>query len=220
MPYLKKSSKFTQRERGASYATKRPISLIQQAYPVSRIDESGTIDSNIQPDMDTNIVLNSEYEISEHIKSPRLFSFDNVLQDNSPNVNQLPSFVNVSCGNNFTIIFDDDGKNLTLIGSPPIPGIPTGEPITELEDYEIKFVAAGGRHIGVLVARQWIRDEDATECTKCKAVFTAFRRKHHCRNCGGIFCGRCTQNRVTIMRLGYSVPQRVCEKCFEQLKYR
>jgi 1-phosphatidylinositol-3-phosphate 5-kinase len=27
-------------------------------------------------------------------------------------------------------------------------------------------------------------DENAKECYDCKSVFTAWRRKHHCRICG------------------------------------
>ncbi len=37
----------------------------------------------------------------------------------------------------------------------------------------------------------WMADENAKECRECLSVFTPFRRKHHCRICGQIFCGRC-----------------------------
>lgn len=36
----------------------------------------------------------------------------------------------------------------------------------------------------------WMPDEASKECTGCQSVFTAFRRKHHCRVCGQIFCSR------------------------------
>lgn len=30
----------------------------------------------------------------------------------------------------------------------------------------------------------WMDDENCKECYDCKSVFTAWRRKHHCRICG------------------------------------
>jgi 1-phosphatidylinositol-3-phosphate 5-kinase len=30
----------------------------------------------------------------------------------------------------------------------------------------------------------WMDDENCKECYDCKSVFSAWRRKHHCRICG------------------------------------
>ena len=38
---------------------------------------------------------------------------------------------------------------------------------------------------------QWKNDEQVTSCENCEAKFTFFNRRHHCRVCGGIFCGTC-----------------------------
>lgn len=38
----------------------------------------------------------------------------------------------------------------------------------------------------------WMKDESATSCFSCNRKFTTFRRKHHCRVCGQIFCSTCT----------------------------
>lgn len=40
------------------------------------------------------------------------------------------------------------------------------------------------------------------------------RRRHHCRNCGRIFCGRCSSNELSIPELGYDKKVRVCNLCF------
>lgn len=40
----------------------------------------------------------------------------------------------------------------------------------------------------------WMADENCKECYDCKSVFTTWRRKHHCRICGQIFCSRCAPN--------------------------
>lgn len=37
----------------------------------------------------------------------------------------------------------------------------------------------------------WDEDNVVSRCRSCQAEFTASLRKHHCRNCGGIFCDVC-----------------------------
>ena len=36
----------------------------------------------------------------------------------------------------------------------------------------------------------WIQDEAVTKCMKCDIEFTITERKHHCRDCGKIFCAK------------------------------
>ncbi|GAA6054124.1 hypothetical protein JCM3770_003207 [Rhodotorula araucariae] len=57
----------------------------------------------------------------------------------------------------------------------------------------------------------WIKDESARECSQCQAVFTTFRRKHHCRICGQIFCINCASH--ILPRLGHLERVRVCDGC-------
>ena len=38
----------------------------------------------------------------------------------------------------------------------------------------------------------WIDDNKETSCFKCKTLFSIWRRKHHCRGCGRIFCHSCS----------------------------
>ncbi|KAL6207046.1 hypothetical protein ACLB2K_024291 [Fragaria x ananassa] len=53
---------------------------------------------------------------------------------------------------------------------------------------------------------------DASHCQGCSSQFTFINRKHHCRRCGGIFCGSCTQQRMFLRGQGDS-PVRICEPC-------
>ncbi|KZT08628.1 uncharacterized protein LAESUDRAFT_757348 [Laetiporus sulphureus 93-53] len=63
----------------------------------------------------------------------------------------------------------------------------------------------------------WMDDELCKECYDCKSVFTAWRRKHHCRICGQIFCSRCASNIIKGARFGHNGMVRVCNLCLEKL---
>ncbi|XP_046994160.1 lateral signaling target protein 2 homolog [Schistocerca americana] len=60
----------------------------------------------------------------------------------------------------------------------------------------------------------WVPDIMAPRCMACAAAFTVVRRRHHCRNCGKVFCARCSSNSVPLPRYGHVKPVRVCNRCF------
>ena len=44
--------------------------------------------------------------------------------------------------------------------------------------------------------------------------FSLVLRKHHCRICGQIFCGNCSNDRIAGKYFGFSAPRiRCCESC-------
>ncbi|KAK0157773.1 hypothetical protein PV328_011471 [Microctonus aethiopoides] len=57
----------------------------------------------------------------------------------------------------------------------------------------------------------WTNDRLATHCKGCNREFNLTRRKHHCRNCGKIFCNACSDN--TIAMPNSTKPVRVCDEC-------
>ncbi|KAJ7086595.1 hypothetical protein C8R43DRAFT_311055 [Mycena crocata] len=63
----------------------------------------------------------------------------------------------------------------------------------------------------------WMDDENCRECYDCESIFTTWRRKHHCRICGQIFCSRCASNIVKGYRFGQDGMIRVCNLCVEKL---
>ncbi|KAK0536074.1 Mitochondrial distribution and morphology protein 12, partial [Tilletia horrida] len=65
-----------------------------------------------------------------------------------------------------------------------------------------------------LSRKYWMADEVAKECRECLSTFTPFRRKHHCRICGQIFCGRCASH---IISFGENDMIRVCNFCLNML---
>ncbi|KAJ7922865.1 hypothetical protein B0H13DRAFT_1982098 [Mycena leptocephala] len=63
----------------------------------------------------------------------------------------------------------------------------------------------------------WMDDENCKECYDCESIFTTWRRKHHCRICGQIFCSRCASNIIKGYRFGHDGMIRVCNLCVEKL---
>ncbi|XP_047316396.1 protein FREE1-like [Impatiens glandulifera] len=66
----------------------------------------------------------------------------------------------------------------------------------------------------------WVPDEAVKKCTSCAADFGAFMRRHHCRNCGDIFCDKCTQGRVTLTADDDAQTVRVCDRCMAEVTQR
>lgn len=80
----------------------------------------------------------------------------------------------------------------------------------------------------------WMDDELCKECYDCKSVFTAWRRKHHCRICGKpfrwcdltrmpthtsgqVYCSRCASNIIKGARFGQDGMIRICNLCLDKL---
>lgn len=67
----------------------------------------------------------------------------------------------------------------------------------------------------------WMKDEKVKECYDCKQSFSAFRRRHHCRICGQIFCTKCASSIVNGVRFGHDSDMRVCNFCLQLIdEYR
>ena len=50
----------------------------------------------------------------------------------------------------------------------------------------------------------WMPDSQCKECYDCNEKFTTFRRRHHCRLCGQIFCSRCCNQEIPGKFMGYT----------------
>ncbi|KAH9290696.1 hypothetical protein KI387_034813, partial [Taxus chinensis] len=68
--------------------------------------------------------------------------------------------------------------------------------------------------------QHWVPDEAVTKCTACATDFGAFVRRHHCRNCGDIFCDKCTQGRAALTADKDAQPVRVCDRCLAEVTQR
>eukprot|EP01125_Pyxidicula_operculata_P015385 TRINITY_DN5213_c0_g1_i2.p1 TRINITY_DN5213_c0_g1~~TRINITY_DN5213_c0_g1_i2.p1 ORF type:complete len:280 (-),score=23.84 TRINITY_DN5213_c0_g1_i2:221-1060(-) len=64
----------------------------------------------------------------------------------------------------------------------------------------------------------WELDELASRCRRCDTEFTFINRRHHCRNCGLIFCGDCSN--FFLLPPNKSGPEnvaRMCLSCFKNV---
>mmetsp|Transcript_42082 Transcript_42082/g.104768 ORF Transcript_42082/g.104768 Transcript_42082/m.104768 type:complete len:339 (+) Transcript_42082:145-1161(+) len=59
----------------------------------------------------------------------------------------------------------------------------------------------------------FVPDALATTCHACQVSFSLVERRHHCRLCGQLFCGRCSRGRCALLGWGESACVRVCDWC-------
>ncbi|CAH0563464.1 unnamed protein product [Brassicogethes aeneus] len=63
-------------------------------------------------------------------------------------------------------------------------------------------------------APEWAEGDS---CHRCRVQFTLITRKHHCRNCGQVFCHNCSQKEIPLPKFGIEKEVRVCDTCYDQL---
>ncbi|KAL6217145.1 hypothetical protein ACLB2K_010362 [Fragaria x ananassa] len=64
-----------------------------------------------------------------------------------------------------------------------------------------------------------VPDEAVFECTACGTGFGVFIRKHHCQNCGNVFCDKCTHGRTALTIEEDAPLVRVCDQCMDGSLY-
>ena len=58
---------------------------------------------------------------------------------------------------------------------------------------------------------RWVPDEEGSGCSLCHSDFSLTRRRHHCRRCGVLVCGSCSDHFVVLPSVTTEV--RVCDAC-------
>ena len=103
----------------------------------------------------------------------------------------------------------------------PVPGDAKKHLLPTLVDPEEDIVGAPERHTEELRGERefdsqfkdfWMPDRLCKVCYGCEDAFTMYRRKHHCRMCGQIFCNQCSSH--------YIDGVRACRLCHDQISER
>mmetsp|Transcript_35901 Transcript_35901/g.69733 ORF Transcript_35901/g.69733 Transcript_35901/m.69733 type:complete len:361 (-) Transcript_35901:199-1281(-) len=113
------------------------------------------------------------------------------------------------------------------VGSRKVSSTTTAPVVTEVRLlFGSKFAGKnkGGLHgnkkavqIGQGKTDHWQKDEDVKKCPRCEKTFGIGLRKHHCRQCGRIFCNACSSQKLKVLEYGFTTPERVCDRCYGQL---
>ncbi|XP_066600488.1 uncharacterized protein [Prorops nasuta] len=65
-------------------------------------------------------------------------------------------------------------------------------------------------------AAVWVPDNEATICMHCnKTQFTVLNRRHHCRQCGAVVCGPCSNKKLILATPRSRKAVRVCLQCYD-----
>ncbi|KAM9332068.1 phosphatidylinositol-3,5-bisphosphate 3-phosphatase MTMR4 [Pholidichthys leucotaenia] len=64
---------------------------------------------------------------------------------------------------------------------------------------------------------RWVPDHMASHCFNCDCEFWIAKRRHHCRNCGNVFCKDCCHLKLPIPDQQLYDPVLVCSTCYELL---
>uniref|UniRef100_A0A673V4J3 phosphatidylinositol-3,5-bisphosphate 3-phosphatase n=1 Tax=Suricata suricatta TaxID=37032 RepID=A0A673V4J3_SURSU len=65
---------------------------------------------------------------------------------------------------------------------------------------------------------RWVPDHMASHCYNCDCEFWLAKRRHHCRNCGNVFCATCCHLKLPIPDQQLYDPVLVCNSCYEHIQ--
>lgn len=129
---------------------------------------------------------------------------DYELRNETNNVNEFSFHDNAISGNAYYLELPQNSVDQQELQSRLTTTPQTNNPILTQQNNEC-----------VLQAPKWIADHDAPVCMNCALPFHSFfRRRHHCRNCGGVFCNICSSLCTPLPKFGLYKAVRVCKDCF------
>ncbi|KAM3936398.1 phosphatidylinositol-3,5-bisphosphate 3-phosphatase MTMR4 isoform 1-T1 [Leptodactylus fuscus] len=65
---------------------------------------------------------------------------------------------------------------------------------------------------------RWVPDHMASHCFNCDSEFWLAKRRHHCRNCGNVFCAGCCHLKLPIPDQQLYDPVLVCNTCYDHIQ--
>ncbi|KAI5069215.1 hypothetical protein GOP47_0015516 [Adiantum capillus-veneris] len=84
----------------------------------------------------------------------------------------------------------------------------------------VNWASLRNRQLAPEEKQHWVPDEAVTKCSACSSDFGPFLRRHHCRNCGDVFCDKCTHGRIALTSEEDAPVVRVCDRCLAEVTHR
>ncbi|XP_026438658.1 1-phosphatidylinositol-3-phosphate 5-kinase FAB1B-like isoform X2 [Papaver somniferum] len=100
----------------------------------------------------------------------------------------------------------------------------TGKTLAELVEFVKSWISRRNTEPANYSRDFWMPDHSCRVCYECDTQFTIINRRHHCRLCGRVFCGKCTANSIPVPSAAPNNKAnrddcdriRVCIYCFKQ----
>ena len=108
----------------------------------------------------------------------------------------------------------DNSFNFPISGPSSLPNSPRHDTLDNNGQYNGPNPSDDQEIDPILIAPVWVADELVRNCNACGQSFNLIRRRHHCRNCGHIYCNPCSSHFVPLTQFGYNRPVRVCDFCY------
>ncbi|XP_061350338.1 PH, RCC1 and FYVE domains-containing protein 1 [Gastrolobium bilobum] len=90
--------------------------------------------------------------------------------------------------------------------------------VETLRDRQVDTITCGPSFTAAVCLHKPISISDQSTCSGCRLPFGFTRKKHHCYNCGLLFCRSCSSKKVINASLAPSKSKafRVCDQCFDK----
>lgn len=188
----------------------------------SAYSEATSILSPIKAERGRNIRPNSTAQ------SPTISSFHALRSGQSPyayKIKKIPS-------SNLSSVLLDNAKSIINNNITGAVVSSASSIVTKKKKKKPKNLSENPLKNGGIPKKYWMNDAFVSDCLNCFRPFTAFRRKHHCRFCGQIFCFDCTlfisynqhkeqaKNKSTERKHShndYNDKLRVCKPCYDDV---
>ncbi|XP_056642772.1 lateral signaling target protein 2 homolog [Diorhabda sublineata] len=180
--------------------------------PPAKIVEPNNLDNNIEyhPTESEVIENNNEFSVDPNILAQEAL-FDSDIYFHLDSEDESPEY------SNHPRQQQEEDRNLNSLSSDLNRYASLREDIANLQSREISQTEPDIHNLDPSTYSQppiWIPDVEAPKCMSCGVNFTVVKRRHHCRNCGKVFCARCSSNSVPLPKFGHVKPVRVCNRCF------